>query len=173
MMMNLCILSLLIEDVVAMGGGQGDSVEVLLGKAKKEVAPAPEEEEEVGSGPKHKEEVEIAPKATKAPAPEEEEAAQGVSCGGHDAASCGECITAKGAPEGLSAASWCNGDCVLALDGDQISCVAYVNGYVSCGHHQAENCESCTNKAVGEARFCNGNCEFKGNNNMCELREDL
>lgn len=157
MMMNLCILSLLIEDVVAMGGSQGAAAKVLLGKETKEVAPVPEEEEE-----------EIAPKATKAPAPEEEEAAQGVSCGGHDAPSCGECITAQGAPEGSTAASWCNGECMAQLSKDQVSCVAIKSGFVSCGHHQAENCESCTNKAVGP-HFCNGACAFNGNNNTCEL----
>ena len=154
MMMNLCILSLLIEDVVAMGGGQGAAAEVLLGKkTEEEIAPEVEEPEE------------IAPEVEE---PEEITPAQGVSCGGHDAASCGECITAPGAPKGSGAASWCNGDCVTQLSQGQVSCVAIESGFVSCGHHQAENCESCTNKAVGHARFCNGACAFNDNTNICE-----
>lgn len=165
MMMNLCILSLLIEDVVAMGNAEGLAGTVLLGKqteVEKEVTEAPEDPEFLEEGEETRTNVVTA-------APEEEEAAQTVSCGGHEAASCGECTNAEGAPEGASAASWCNGECMVVLDKDQMSCVAIESGYVSCGHHQAENCESCTNKEHNYGQFCHGACAFNGNNNKCEL----
>jgi len=160
MMMNLCVLSLLIEDVVAIGGARGRAADILTGKGADtnesetpEVVPetAPETPEEV----------------PEVPAPSEENSDAMVSCGGHDADSCGACITAPGAPEGKEAASWCNGDCYVAFSGDVASCLPIENGFVSCGHHQAEECSSCTNEAVGGALFCNGVCEFNAKTNKC------
>jgi len=165
MMMNLCILSLLIEDVVALGNTLGSAGDVLLGKntntneeVKKEVTEAPEIEEEIAA-------------TTAAPAPEVEEETKVdeeteveektmVSCGGHEAESCGACMQGNGP-------SWCNGHCMVELDGDKATCVKAKSKYVSCGHHQAEDCGKCTNVAFGQARFCNGSCEFKSATNTC------
>merc|ERR1711964_793104 len=87
---------------------------------------------------------------TKAPT---EETSVGISCGGHDADSCGACITAPGAPEGKEAASWCNGDCYVEFSDDVASCMPIESSFVDCGHHQAAECGTCTNKAVGGALF--------------------
>lgn len=162
-MMKLCFLSLLIEDVLAIGGQTGLGAAALAGKSvpkePKTKAPAPKEPKTTAPEP-------IAPKEPVAPT---EETSEGISCGGHDADSCGACITAPGAPEGKEAASWCNGDCYVEFSDDVASCMPIESSFVDCGHHQAAECGTCTNKAVGGALFCNGACAFNDKTNKCEV----
>ena len=54
-----------------------------------------------------------------------------VSCGNHNAPTCGDC------PQG-NGASWCNGDC--AWTGSQCMDKAIVETLVSCGGHMAATC---------------------------------
>jgi len=177
-MMKLCFLSLLIEDVLAIGGQTGLAAAALAGKAAPTRAPKKEEPKTKAPAPKAPETKAPAPKEPKTTAPEPiapkepvaptEETSEGISCGGHDADSCGACITAPGAPEGKEAASWCNGDCYVEFSDDVASCMPIESSFVDCGHHQAAECGTCTNKAVGGALFCNGVCAFNDKTNKCD-----
>lgn len=163
-MMKLCFLSLLIEDVLAMGGVKALGAATLVGEDTQvtKASSTTREKAENGEPPEVSVQVETVEKETSTETSDDR-----VSCGGHDAPSCGACINAPGAPQGKEAASWCNGDCFVKLSGDDVSCVPIQNGFVSCGHHQAEECTTCTNEAVGGALFCNGVCEFNDAQNKC------
>lgn len=185
MMMNLCILSLLIEDVVAIGGARAKSTDKLLGESTPKpevpqvatlvvpVTEAPEVVPEVATlvVPDEPDVTEEVPEvATKVVVKAEEE----ISCGGHTADSCAACLDHDNAPDDHTAASYCNGDCVVDISDDgEISCVKHTGPHVDCGFHQAETCEKSTNKAVGQGRFCNGSCEINTETSKCVNKEDL
>lgn len=186
MMMNLCILSLLIEDVVAMGGATAKAAGKLLGEKKTNPEPkvpavvtkAPKKMPEVPDVPDVTEAPVKEPEVTEAPVKAEEVAPDGaeeeISCGGHTAGSCAACLDHTNAPDDHTAASYCNGDCVVEIsDKGDISCVKHNGPHVDCGFHQAETCKKCTNLAVGQGRFCNGSCEMNDNGVCIEMTMDL
>lgn len=151
-MMKFCLMTLLIEDVLAFGGVKNKThalASILAGPpltkkpTTKEVIPAPEA----------------------IPAPTDTAAGDNmVSCGGHDTATCSACTS--GAPDGPEGASWCNGDCVTSFSGDSPTCSAKgTGGFVSCGHHQAADCSSCANTDI--PHFCNGSCEWNESTSTC------
>lgn len=146
-MMKFCLMTLLIEDVLAFGGVKNKThnlAKILAG----EKLPAPAGE-----------------KLPAPPAPTNTAAGDNmVSCGAHDTDFCSACMI--GAPDGPEAASWCNGDCVTSFSGDSPTCSAKgTGGFVSCGHHQAADCSSCANTDI--PHFCNGPCQWNKTTSTC------
>lgn len=166
-MMKLCFLSLLIEDVIAIGGFKALGMDTLAGKATSETNTSVNKKKEENKKKEADKDTKVKTSAPISAANAGKEDGK-ISCGGHDADSCGACITAPGAPSGKEAASWCNGDCYVAFSSDVASCKPTLNGFVSCGHHQAADCETCTNEAVGGGLFCNGVCAFDDKTNKCK-----
>jgi len=82
-----------------------------------------------------------------------------VTCGGHEAPSCGECPST-----GIKAAQYCHGECSWRNG----KCVN--NASVNCGGHTAPSCGECLPLGHG-ATWCHGECSWR--NGKCVKKDPV